>query len=102
MDSGHGEFTYLVLEVGAADMDAAHLLHDTMPFVASMLDYVPAVRHAGVVEVMVQVLEVGVQEPPLIVRRLDAQPTGLGALVRTGEGVDADRFSSLGETLVLP
>jgi hypothetical protein len=37
MDNGHGELTYLVLEVGAADMDMTHLLHNAMPLVASVL-----------------------------------------------------------------
>jgi hypothetical protein len=63
---------------------------------------VPAVRHGGVVALVAAVLEVGVQEPPLVVRRLDAQLVGVGALVRAGEGVDADQLPCLGKALVLP
>lgn len=77
-------------------MDTAHLLQDAVPLVASLLDDVPAVRHGGVVAIVAAVLEVGVEEPSLVERRLDAQPVRLGALVRAGEGVDADRLPCLG------
>jgi hypothetical protein len=36
---------YLIVEVGAANVDAANLLHNDVLLVAGVLDHVPMVRH---------------------------------------------------------